>query len=219
MNGNTPRSFGALTSRITLMKLYYMPGAYSLASHIALHWAELDHEAERLTHESVHGQAFLSINPKGAVPALVLDDGAVITESLAVLKYIADMGKDSSLGADSPIEWARRNERLAGLVSDVHKAWGPVFAPQRYTLNAANHDDVRQAAFVQLDKQYDRMNAQLGGKAWSLFDRKTVADAYLYVMCRWKDNSPTKLASYPALAAFKARLDVDPGVRLALEVE
>lgn len=201
------------------MKLYYMPGACSLASHIALHWSGLDHEVERLSHETVHGPDFLKINPKGAVPALLLDDGQVITESLAVLEYIADVGKDSSLGAAGPIEWARLNERLAELVSDVHKAWGPVFAPQRYTMNEANHDDVRQAAFAQLDKQYERMNAQLEGKTWSVLDRRTVADAYLFVMCRWKDNSPTKLAAYPALAAFKARLDADPGVKLAVDAE
>ena len=201
------------------MKLYYMPGACSLASHIALHWAGLDHEAERLNHESVHGAAYLEINPKGAVPALQLDEGRVITESLAVLEYIADVGKDPALGADGPIEWAYLNERLAELVSDVHKAWGPVFAPMRYTTKEANYDDVKQAAFAQLDKQYERMDKQLGGKTWSLFDRRTVADAYLFVMCRWKDNSPTKLSAYPALAAFKARLDADPGVKLAVDAE
>lgn len=201
------------------MKLYYMPGACSLASHIALHWSGLDHEVERLSDDTVHGPDFLRINPKGAVPALVLDDGSVITESLAVLEYIADVGKDPSLGADGPIEWARLNERLAELVSDVHKAWGPVFAPQRYTMNEANYDDARQAAFGQLDKHYSRMNAQLEGKAWSLFGRRTVVDCYLFVMCRWKDSSPKKLAAYPALAAFKARLDADPGVRRAVEAE
>ena len=201
------------------MKLYYMPGACSMASHIALHWAGLDHETERLSHDTVHGADFLKINPKGAVPALVLDGGEVITESLAVLEYIADVGTVPSLGADGPMEWARLNERLAELVSDVHKAWGPVFAPMRYATKEANYDDVKQAAFGQLDKQYERMDKQMTGKTWSLFDRRTVADAYLFVMCRWKDNSPTKLAAYPALAAFKARLDADPDVKLVVEAE
>ncbi len=201
------------------MKLYYMPGACSLASHIALNWAGLPYEAERLSHDTVHGEAFLKVNPKGAVPALELDDGVVITESLAVLEYIADVSKDGVLNVDGPLDWARLNERLAELVSDVHKAWAPFFAPQRFTTREANHDDVRQAAFAQIDKQYERMDKQLAGKTWSLFDHRSVADAYLYVMCRWKDLSPTKIAAYPALAAFKSRLDEDEGVKRALAAE
>ena len=201
------------------MKLYYMPGACSLASHIALEWAGLPYETERLSHDSVHGDAYLQINPKGAVPALQLDDGEVVTESLAVLEYIADIAESANMGADGPLEWARLNERLAELVSDVHKAWAPFFAPQRFSTIEAHYDDAKQAAFIQLDKQYARMNGQMEGKPWSLFDRRTVADAYLFVMCSWKDMTPVKLSAYPALAAFKARLDLDEGVKAALAAE
>jgi glutathione S-transferase len=105
------------------------------------------------------------------------------------------------------------------LVSDVHKAWAPVFVPQRFVAHERNQDDARQAAFIQLDARYDRLNALMQDKTWSLFGRRTVADAYLYVMCSWKDKTPTPLAAFSELTAFKARLDKDAAVRLALNEE
>jgi glutathione S-transferase len=143
------------------MKLYVMPGACSLASHIALIWAGAEFQLEELSHDDVGGTAFKKINPKGAVPTLVLDDGTVITESLAILDYIADQFPDAQLGASASdhVERAQLNEQLAELVSDVHKAWAPFFAPGRYVVQARNQDDARQAAFIQLDARYSRLNA------------------------------------------------------------
>ena len=201
--------------------LYIMRGACSLASHIALIWAGSPYTIAQLTHDEVGGEHFLRINPQGAVPALVLADGTVITQSLAVLQYIADTNPRAQLGAapDNPRDRAKLNEILADLVSDVHKAWGPVFAPQRYTTRVGNHDDAKQAAFANLDKQYKRMDALMSAREWLVFNRRTVADAYLYVMCSWKDKTPQPLADYPALTAFKSRLDQDPSVKRALSEE
>ena len=203
------------------MKLYVMPGACSLASHIALIWAEAPYELAVLSHEEAGGDAFRGLNPKGAVPTLVLADGSALTESLAVLCYVADAFPKAQLGVDAGaiLERARLNEALADLVSDVHKAWAPVFVPDRYVTAQSEHDSARQAAFAQLDKQYARLEASMSGREWMLFGRRTVADAYLYVMCRWRDRAPGGLEAYPALAAFRARLDGDDGVRLALSKE
>ena len=156
------------------MKLYVMPGACSLASHIALIWAGVPYEVVVLTH--------------------------------------ADAGRNL-------LEQAQMDELLADLVSDIHKAWGPVFVPERYVTRKANEDDARQAAFGQLDKQYARLDEMMQGREWALFGRRTVADAYLFVMCRWKNKSPVPLSMYPALDAFKRRLDADPGVQRALREE
>ena len=203
------------------MKLYVMPGACSLASHIALIWAGLAYEIEVLSHADAGEDAFRRINPKGAVPALVLDDGTAITESLAVLQYIAALAPETQLGSEAgnALAQAQMNELLADLVSDVHKAWAPVFVPSRYVTQKDTEDDARQAAFGQLDNQYSRLNDAMHGREWALFGRRTVADAYLYVMCRWKDKTPTPLAHYPALAAYKTRLDSDAGVQRALAEE
>jgi glutathione S-transferase len=204
-----------------MMKLYVMQGACSLASHIALIWAGLPYEMVMLSHAEAGAAVFRRINPRGAVPALVLDNGTVITESLAVLQYIAGLAPHSRLGSEptNGLEQAQMNELLAYLVSDVHKAWAPVFVPNRYVTHKSAEDDVRQAAFEQLDKVYTRLNDMMQGRDWALFGRRTVADAYLYVMCSWKDNTPTPLTHYPVLAAHKARLDADPAVKRALQEE
>ena len=117
------------------------------------------------------------------------------------------------------------NECLAELVSDVHMAWSPVFVPERYTTQKEHQEEVRQAAFGQLDKQYRRLDGVLAKIAidakptWRLFSRRTVADAYLYVMCSWIGKTPTPLAAYPALSAYKKWLDSDPAIQQALQTE
>jgi glutathione S-transferase len=203
------------------MKLYIMPGACSLASHIALIWAGADFELAVLSHEETGSEPFKKINPKACVPALVLEDGVVLTESLAILNYIADRFPSARLGAiqNNLIEQAKINELLAELVSDVHKAWAPVFAPQRFVIDERNQNEARQAAFIQLDARYERLNALIKDKTWSLFGRRTVADAYLYVMCTWKDKTPTPLSEFLELAKFKTRMDLESAVQRALGEE
>jgi glutathione S-transferase len=203
------------------MKLYVMSGACSLASHIALLWVGVPFELEILTHEAVGEKEFRQINPKGAVPALALDDGTVITESLAVLNYLADVFPAAKLGAgpDDQIGRAQLNEALAELVSDVHKAWAPVFAPSRFVMRSSDEADAKLAAYRQLDIQYARLDRVMQEREWRVLDHRTVADAYLYVMCNWKDMTPTPLSNFPALAGFTARMKVDPFVKTAHRLE
>ena len=204
-----------------MMKLCLMKGACSLAAHIALRWAKATYELQVLTLAELGGKEFLTLNPKGAVPVLITDDGSVVTESLAILLFIAQSYPESKLGAPAAdlLAAARLNESLAEMVSDTHSAWAPVFVPGRFVTRQTYEEDARQAAYRQLDIQYGRLDRVMQGRTWRLFDRRTVADAYLYVMCTWKDQTPTPLVAFPALAAFRARLDQDPDVRRALEEE
>ena len=204
-----------------MMKLCLMKGACSLATHIALRWAKLPYELQVLTHAELGGTEFLALNPKGAVPALITEDGSVLTESLAILQFIAQSAPQSHLGAPAAdaLAAARLNESLAEMISDTHSAWAPVFAPGRFVTRQSFEEDARQAAFRQLDIQYGRLERVMQGRTWRLFDRRTVADAYLYVMCTWKDQTPTPLAAFPALAGFRARLDQDPDIQRALTEE
>ena len=198
-----------------------MPGACSLASHIALNWARADFELIILTHDEAQADAFRAINPKGAVPTLVLDDGSVMTESLAILNYIAAAFPSAELGAapDDIVARARLDERLSELVSDVHKAWAPIFVPDRYVTRAEYEDDARTAATRQLEGHYARLDAAMADKHWSLFGRRTVADAYLYVMCRWLGRFPEFANSLRNLTEFRMRLDADSDVRRTLDRE
>jgi glutathione S-transferase len=200
------------------MKLYTMPGACSMASHIALIWAGLPFELEVLDHDSVHGPEFTRINPKASVPALVLEDGTVITESLAVLLYIADRNPAARLGVstDDLIAKAKLNETMSELVSEVHKAYAPIFVPGRYVTDEAAQESVKQAAYLQLDQKFDRLEALMSdGRQWLALGHRSVADAYLHLMCSWKDNTSTPLAHFLHLAAHSARMKADPGVQRA----
>jgi glutathione S-transferase len=206
------------------MKLYYMPGSCALASHIALIWAGADYALHRLDHDRLTAPDFLAINPKGAVPALAIGRGAeetIITESLAILLYIADLYSDHRLGADlnDALSRARLNEILSELVSDVHKAFAPTFVPQRFAVDETAYDGARAAAHLQIDMVFQHLEQLMAERDWLVFDRRTVADAYLYVMCRWKDNTPKPLAHYPSLLRFRSKLDADEGVRRALQEE
>ena len=203
------------------MKLYVMPGACSLASHITCRWLKLPFDLVVLSHDDLTTPEYLRVNSHGAVPALVLDGGRVITQSLAILNYLADSHPQSGLGARQGdlIEAAKLDEALAFLVSDVHKAWAPFFAPNRFVTHDQHHDDTQQTAFVQIDKVYRMLDKAMTGREFYVLDRRTVADAYLYVMCSWKDKTPQPLARYPALEAFKTRLDGDPDVIAALKAE
>ncbi|MEO8700852.1 MAG: glutathione S-transferase N-terminal domain-containing protein [Kofleriaceae bacterium] len=203
------------------MILYLMPGACSLATHIALVWADAEYTVKRLTRETVRGAAFRTINPKGVVPALRLDDGAILTESLAILEYIANRYPAARMGLqpDDLLGRARLDEALAELVSDVHMAWSPIMVPERYVTLESNQADAKQAALAQLHVHYSRLDDLMRDRTWMLFDRRTVADAYLYVMCSWQARTPTPLTAYPALNKYKTRLDLDPGVQRALREE
>ena len=203
------------------MILYLMPGACSLATHIALVWAEAEYTVKRLTRETVRGAAFRAINPKGVVPALRLDDGAILTESLAILEFIANRYPAARMGLqpDDLLGRARLDEALAELVSDVHMAWSPIMVPERYVTLESNQADAQKAALAQLHVHYSRLDELMRDSTWRLFDRRTVVDAYLYVMCSWQARTPTPLTAYPSLNKYKTRLDLDPGVQRALREE
>jgi glutathione S-transferase len=175
------------------MKLYYAPGACSLADHIALIAAGLDHVTEKVdlkvkTTES--GKDYRAINPKGYVPALELDDGQVLTENIAVLLYIAHMSHE--LMPKGFAVW-RVVETLAFISSELHKAFKPLFDPQA--------DDGAKANAKQLiGQKLDYLEGQLGTRQFIVGDEMTIADCYLFVMlcwCRRSDISvPHRLLDY-----------------------
>ncbi|MBX9651154.1 MAG: glutathione S-transferase [Xanthobacteraceae bacterium] len=159
------------------------------------------------------------------MPTLV-DDGVastpfVLTESLAVLLHVAAKAPEARLGASEGdiVEQARLNEIMAELVSDVHKAFTPIFVPDRFVVDPEAEGDVREAAFALVDKAFARLEARLDGHDWLVLDRRTVADAYLNVVCRWKAKTPTGLEPFPNLVRHKTRLAADTGVRRALAEE
>ena len=202
------------------MKLYVLPGSCALACHIALEWAEAAYELEVLTRDALHSEQFLAVNPKAKVPALVLDGNDVITEAQAVLLFIADRFPDAHLAppASDLVRRAKLNETLSELTSEVHPAFGPLFAPYRYSAEPACEEAVKRAALARVDVCFVRLNAALEGKDWLLGER-SIADPYLFALSRWLNMTPKPVESYPAIARHYTRMASDPRVRRALLAE
>jgi glutathione S-transferase len=198
------------------MKLYYSPGACSLSPHIVLLETGLPFTTEKTdlkTKKTEKGVDFLTVNSKGAVPTLVLDDGSVLTEGPAIVQYIADQKPDSGLAPRAgTLERYRLMEILNYLSSEVHKSFGPLFNP-------AATPDAKTAAQDALGKKFDWLSGQLGAKKFLLGDNFTVADAYLFTMLGWTRHVGVELGKWPVLAAYEGRVGHRPKVQEALKAE
>jgi glutathione S-transferase len=194
------------------MKLYYAPGACSLADHVALIEIGLPFETEKVdlkTKRTETGADFISINPKGYVPALELDDGQILTENIAVLSYIADKG-GKLMPANSMPHW-RVLETTAFVSTELHKNFKPFFSPGA---DNARKEEAKSA----LEQRFELLERQLGDRAFIVGEDMTIADCYLFVMLMWATEKvgislPTHLAGY------YARLKERPAVKKALRDE
>jgi len=197
------------------MKLYYMPGACSLAAYISLNEAGLKFEAakvDRKTRKTPDGEDFNAINTKGYVPALRLDNGELLTENVAVLQYIADRNPASKLAPTAgTLERYRLIEWLAYISSEVHKNFGPLFHPVS--------EDVKQFARTNLKKRIDWLENALGAKTFLMGEQFTVADAYLFVVLGWSSHAGIDLAQWPALKRYHERIAARPQVIATLKAE
>lgn len=200
------------------MRLHYMPGSCALSCHIALEWVGAEYETNRLTIEEVHGATYKAINPKGKVPALEVDD-AVLTEAAAILVHIAEAFPDAALLPEPGLQRGKLLEALSELTGEFHPAFAPIFVPDRFTIADDCHDSVGQAARRRVVEQFDAWNGRLGDRDWVLDSGKSVADAYLYVMCRWHEKAEAALDDWPALAGFARRVEKDDAVLSALSQE
>ena len=191
------------------MKLYYSPGACSMACRIALHEAGIAAEFERVDLKAKvteHGYDFRAINPKGYVPMLVLDDGNAVTEIDAVLDYLAD--REPKLGLGGGLGRTRLIEMLSYLSTELHVAFKPLW----HDASEADKDKAREAVAARLDFLESRMaDNYLFGPNF------TVADAYLFVMLRWARMFGVPLSS--PMQAFFDRVLERSTVRQALAEE
>lgn len=191
------------------MKLYYAPGACSLADHIALHEAGMDFEHERVdlkTKRTEYGGNFAEVNPKGYVPALQLDSGEVLTENVALLDWIAQ--QSATLRPEGPLGQTRQLELLAFISSELHKSFGPFFK--------GGSDEEKEQARTMLAKRFGQV-ADMREGDYLFGDRPTVADFYLFVMLVWADKNGLELPD--RLTGLRDRLMELDSVRRAMEHE
>jgi glutathione S-transferase len=200
------------------MKLYYSPGACSLAPHIALREADRDFDLERVdikTHLTANGDNFFAINPKGYVPALRVDGPAspVLTENAAILQYIADLVPHSGLApACNTIGRYHLQEMLSFISSEVHKQFGPLFARDTPAPTEAR-------SRTKLGERFGYLETVLANRSYLLGETFTVADCLLFAMLRWCERFEIDLAQWHHLDDYFHRIAARPAVHAALEAE
>lgn len=198
------------------MKLFYKSGACSLSPHIVLREAGLDFTIESVdlaNKRTEHGGDYLQINPKGQVPALLLDDGTLLTEGVAIVQYLADRVPDRKL--IPPAETMARYhaiEWLNYIATELHKGFGPLFNPRL-------SDENKAAARAGLEKQFHYLDTALGERPYLLGQDFSVADAYLFTILCWAKAMHFDLSQRPTLAAYMARIAARPAVVATLSAE
>lgn len=200
------------------MKLYYKPGACSMASHIVLNELDIPFSLERTdTAKGVTetGRNYAEINASGYVPALELEPGVVLTENPAILEYLADLVPAKGLAPpEGTFERTRLRELLAFLSSELHKSFSPFFADTELT------SDQRHAAEARIAKRIAPIEARLlDAGPYLLGSELSVADIYAFVILNWSQFIGFPLNSWPATYAFWAKLRSHPSVVKALEAE
>ncbi len=201
------------------MKLYYSPGACSLADHIVLEWIGKPYEAVAVSREQRKTPEYLKINPAGAVPALE-QDGWVLTQNSAILNYLADTHPDARLTGDgSPRSRAEVNKWLAVANSDIHPAFHPLFgSTAAYLEDPALVEKSKDAARTKLRGLFERVDAQLAGRDW-IAGTRSIADPYLYVVTRWAKAQGVDLSGLGDLERYFNAIQADAGVQRALRQE
>lgn len=198
------------------MKLYYTPGACSQASHIALHEARLPFEGiavDLRAKKSGDGEDYLAVNPKGSVPAIALDDGAVLTENAAILQYIGDQAPASGLLPPlGHFERYRVLEWLNYIATELHKGFGLLWNP-------SSQPEAKEAARELLARKFDYVEQRLGDSAHLQGERFTAADAYLFVILSWTGMHQIDLSRWSRLASFVQRVSARPAVQETLRAE
>lgn len=199
------------------MKLYYFPGACALASHIVLEWTSGPYETVKLDRAALKAPEFLQLNPNGAVPLLV-DGDFVLSQNAAILFYLAECYPQARLLGDTPRQRAEVMRWFGLLNSDVHPAFKPIFAPQRYLPDESQAGAIADAARGQVRTYLDQLNTRMQGRDW-LVDARSIADPYLLVMVRWALKLKLGLDSFGNLVRFRERMLADAGVRAAITAE
>lgn len=199
------------------MKLYYSPGACSLAAHITLREAGLPFEAiaaPTKTHRLADGTDYYTLNPLGYVPLLELDDGSRLRETAAILQYLADQAPEHQLApANGTLARYKLQEWLHFIGSELHKI---CFSPQ---FIAGMPDEAKELAKTRLRARLQWLELELGDRAYLMGETFTVADPYLFTVLSWSRFIAVDLSEQPRLSAYLARVRERPAVQATLQAE
>lgn len=199
------------------MKLYYSPGACSLATHILLREAGLPFELEKVdirSRTTEHGEDWMGLNPKGYVPALRLDDGEVVTENVVLHGYIADLAQGADLAPPHGARARLRQDELAVYIStEIHKNYSPLFNP-------ATTPDAARTTHDRLKQRYGLIETLLAdGRSYLTGETFRTVDAYLFTVTNWSGPTRLDLSGFAHVMALQARIAARPAVQAAMRAE
>jgi glutathione S-transferase len=205
-----------------MIKLYYSPGACSLAAHILLEELQLPYETIKVdikTHKA-DSEDFYKINPLGSVPVLMLDDGSLITQNGAILPYLGELDpKQPLLPPVGTLQRVRCQEWLAFLNADVHKAFSPLFGLTAFVDSETAQQELKEHAEKNVKKFLSLVDKWLEGKQFALGEDFSIVDPYLLVLYQWANQlgfSPTQWTHYTTVVQEILKR---PAVQRALATE
>ncbi|WP_445335330.1 glutathione transferase GstA [Citrobacter koseri] len=198
------------------MKLFYKPGACSLASHITLRESGIDFTLDGVDlakKRLENGDDYFAVNPKGQVPALLLDDGTLLTEGVAIMQYLADSVPDRQLLAPTgTISRYKTLEWLNYIATELHKGFTPLFRPD-------TPEEYKPIVRAQLEKKLRYVNDALLEGQCLYGQRFTIADAYLFTVLRWAKAVKLNMEGLSHIDVYMARVAERPCVAAALKAE
>lgn len=200
------------------MRLFTTPGTCSLASHIALSESGLDFTAEIVNLRDktlADGSDYRAINPKGAVPALEISPGEVLTEGVAIMQYVADQAPGAGIAPPAgTLERARMQEALNYIAGELHKSGYAIFFRPGLT------DELKQAQMGVIDTKLAWLEALLSdGRDYLLTSGYSVADGYLFIISGWSKGFGHDLSKFPKIVALRERVAARPAVQAAMRAE
>lgn len=198
------------------MKLYYMPGACSLATHILLKEAGATFEIEKVGRDKTTEKDanFLEINPKGYVPALALDDGYVLTENVALHSYVADSNPASKLAPPAGTRERLKLDELAVFITtEIHKGFSPLFNPTIPDAVKSGFKDKLLTRYAMMEKLLSDGRPYLTGPNFQ------TVDSYFFTVTNWAKTLNVDLSKFPNVQAHFARVAARPAVVAAMKAE
>lgn len=198
------------------MKLYYVPGVCSLASHIVLREGNFDFTLDRVDvrngKKTDGGEDYVALNPKGYVPALKLANGRVLTEGAIIMQYLADSKPETKLApTHGTMERLELQEWLHFIATELHKGMSVFY-------QASAGDELRGIMRGRLDTRFGLLSKHLATRPFIMGEQFTVADAYAFYVLRAFQKQVKATLEGP-LAAYYAKLAARPSVKAALEFE
>lgn len=204
------------------MKLYYAKGACSLAPHIVLNELNMVFQTEVVdlaAKKTANGHDFASINPKGSVPALMMENGEILTEGVVIMQYLADQKPEMNLMPKmGTTERYRAQEWLNYVATEIHQGFSPLWsADSAYTAAAAT--EVKNFNKSKMVKKFNYLSEKMGNNDYLLGKNFTAADAYLFTCLSWTKYVGLDLNTWPTLAKYVERVASRPAVIKTLKDE